>query len=224
MVGVILATLPLGLGIALNPIAIVASILVVRTVNARRNGLVFAIGWITGLALLVILPALFIRDHADALRNLGAHVPDLIWIALGVLLVIAAALSWRKRSRPGEQPSPSRWKDVIAGGSALRTLGLGVFLSTFSLKNLALLAAAVTVIGQAALGVVEVALAIAAFVAISSLGILMPPLVHSFGGAGAEARLEAWSEWLSRQMPTITAVVLAVLGMYLLGRGILDIV
>jgi len=223
LVGTILTTLPLGLGIALNPIAIVASILVVRTANARRNGLVFAIGWITGLALLVILPALFIRDHVDALRNLDAHIPDLVWIALGVLLVIAAALSWRKRSRPGEQPSPSRWKDVIAGGSTLRTLGLGLFLSTFSLKNLALLAAAVTVIGQATLGVVEVALAVAAFVAISSLGILMPPLVHSFGGTGAEARLEAWSEWLSPQMPAITAVVLAVLGMYLLGRGILDI-
>ena len=77
---------PLGLGIALNPIAIVVSILAVRTANARRNGLTFAIGWIAGLALLVVLPALFIRDHAGALRNLGADIPDLIWIALGVLL------------------------------------------------------------------------------------------------------------------------------------------
>ena len=164
----------------------------------------------------MVLPALFIRDHAGALRNLGADIPDLIWIALGVLLLAAAALSFRNRSRPGESPPPSRWKEVIDGGSALRTLGLGGFLSTISLKNLALLAAAVTVIGQAALGVIELALTIAAFVAISSLGILMPPLVHLFGGARAEARLDAWSEWLSRQMATITAVVLAVLGMYLL--------
>src|SRR3954447_17168225 len=50
-----------------------------------------------------------------------------------------------KTSRPAHH-HPSAGKTSLQG-RALRTLGLGVFLSTVSLKNLALLAAAVAVIG-----------------------------------------------------------------------------
>jgi hypothetical protein len=93
-----------------------------------------------------------------------------------------------------------------------------------SLRNLALLAAAGGVIGQANLAFLELALTIAVFLAISSLGILIPLLVRLFGGAGADARLEQWGDWLNRHMGTITAVVMALLGTYLLGKGIVGVI
>lgn len=55
MASAILGTIPLGLGIALNPIAIGAGILILRTARPRLNGILFAIAWILGLLLLVDL-------------------------------------------------------------------------------------------------------------------------------------------------------------------------
>src|SRR5687767_4174384 len=61
VVSAIVSTVPLGLGIALNPIAIVAGIFILRTTNARANGVAFAIGWLLGMALLAILPAWLVQ-------------------------------------------------------------------------------------------------------------------------------------------------------------------
>jgi hypothetical protein len=220
LVSAIVGAIPLELGIALNPIAIVAGILILRTGNARRNGMAFVVGWILGLVLLVVLPALLVQDLVGVLRDSSYELPAIIWLGLGALLLVAAAYSLRHRTLPGEQPAPPRWAGFLDRGGVFPPLGLGGFLATVSLRNLALLAAAVSVIGQATLSLPELAVTVAMFVAISSLGILIPLLVRMFGGEGADARLEQWSAWLTRHMGTMTAVVLALVGIYLLSRGI----
>ena len=220
MVGAVIGTLPLGLGIALNPIAIVAGILILRTTNARVNGIAYSIGWLLGLALLAILPAWLVQVGIGPRGGVASNLPPVIFLAVGVFLLVAAASAWRGRPLPGEEPKPQRWKRFLEEGSVLRALGLGGFLGTISLRNLALIAAAASVVGQAGLGLIEAALTAAAFLAVSSLGILIPLLVRVFGGAGADATLARWGDWMSHNMGTITAVVMAVLGIYLVGRGI----
>ncbi len=66
MGGVIGETLPLGLGIALNPIAIVVAILILGTVNTPKNGIAFAFGWISGLTILLVLTALIVQERSMA--------------------------------------------------------------------------------------------------------------------------------------------------------------
>ena len=61
MGGVIGETLPLGLGIALNPISIVVAILILGTVQTPKNGIAFAFGWITGLTVLLVLTSLLVQ-------------------------------------------------------------------------------------------------------------------------------------------------------------------
>jgi hypothetical protein len=216
----IVATIPLGLGIALNPIAVVAGILILRTTNPRGNGLAYVGGWLLGLALLVILTARLVQLQLGSRRGIP-DLPAVVWIALGAGLLIAAAWRlWRGRPLPGEEPEPPRWLRVVDRAGLGQSLGTGLFLSTVSLRNIALLAAAAAVIGQSGLGFVELGLTVAAFLAISSLGILIPVLVRLFGGADADATLARWSAWLNAHMGTIAAVVMAVLGLFLLGRGL----
>ena len=66
MGGVIGETLPLGLGIALNPIAIVVAILILGTVNTPKNGIAFAFGWISGLTILLVLTSLIVQARSAA--------------------------------------------------------------------------------------------------------------------------------------------------------------
>ncbi|MFN8593122.1 MAG: GAP family protein [Thermomicrobiales bacterium] len=220
MIGAIVATIPLGLGIALNPLAIVVSILILRATDSRRNGIAFAIGWVLGLALLVVLSTLIVQDQVVTRHRTPPTFIPWVWTALGGFMLLAAALAlWRGRQQ-GERAGPPRWLRAIDGGQAWHKMAIGLFLATFSLRNLALLAAAASVIGQAGLVKVEMAIVAAAFVAISSAGILIPLFVRLFGGESADAILQQWGDWLTTHMATLTAAVLAVLGLYLLSKGL----
>jgi hypothetical protein len=212
-------TLPLALGIALNPVAIGAGMLIFCRPDSRASGLAYAIGWIAGLTLLLVLSTWLSRYIFDALPQLPAELPWAIWIGLGGLFLAAAARVWRNR-RPRTPAAPARWMRFVDGNGKRGTLGLGLFLSMVSPRNLTLLAAAAGIFGPAELDLLALGLTVAAFVAISSIGILVPLLVDLFGGQGADATLERWGDWLTRNMGAITAVVLALVGFYLLGRGI----
>lgn len=44
------AVLPLGIGVALSPIPIIAMVLMLATPRGRANGSAFVVGWVLGLA------------------------------------------------------------------------------------------------------------------------------------------------------------------------------
>lgn len=219
----IVATVPLGVGIALNPIAIVISILVVSASNHRRNGVALVLGWVLGLGILVAAPALLIQLRFPIPNGAHASLQEnfaLFRAALGIMLLIAAALAFVKGPLPGDQPADPRWTRILEKGGAGRTFGLGIFLSTVNLRNLLLLAAAASVIGQANLGVPGALVTVAVFVALSTLGILAPLLAHLWGGAASEDWLNASANWLTRHMGMITGVIMALFGVLLLTEGL----
>lgn len=218
MSGVIGDTLPLGLGIALNPIAIVLGILILAKTRARGNGVAFTIGWVLGLTALLLLASLIVEDRARADPESTRAIVQFARIGLGIVLIVAAVRELRQRVRP-EEAAP-RWLRMVDRVGAGRSLALGLFLSVVSLKNLALAAAAATVIGQAGLGQRGVAIVVALFVAIGTLGILGPLLVHLFGGEKADDTLAAWRNWLEVHIGAITAVVMILLGAHLIGQGL----
>jgi hypothetical protein len=219
----ILGTLPLAVGIALNPIAIVVGILMLGTAYPRLNGLLFTLGWLLGLGLLVVLCGrLVVLQGGDS--DGGLHLPAIIWVAIGVLLLAAAAREMRGRPPPGEEPITPRWVRMIDTASGPRVFGIGFFLATVSARNLALVAAMAGAIGEAGLDSAEFVVTMAVFLVVSSIGILVPLLVRLLGGREADERLALWSAWLNLHVATITAGVLGVLGVYLLLRGLMQLV
>jgi hypothetical protein len=222
MIGTIGDTIWLGLGIALNPIAIVISILVANRDDPRRNGLALVLGWILGLAILVALPA-FLLHEQFALPHVKETLAGrfaLFQAVLGVLLLIAAAVAFARGPLPGDKAADPRWMRIVDSGGIGRMFGMGAFLSIINFRNLVLLAAAVSMIGQAALDDFGVLLAVILFVAIATLGVLLPLLIHLVGGKASEAWLRGWAAWLTRHMGLITGVIMALFGALLLTRGI----
>jgi hypothetical protein len=213
-------TLPLALGIALNPLAIVVAILILRRTDALARGIAFIAGWLLGLTLLLVLSTLAVQDLVSSLRQSRSELFAIVWIGLGILLLVAAVLAVRRRRLPGEQPESPRWTRIIDQGSILRMFGLGLFLATVSLRNLVLIAAAAGLLGQAQLALFEHVSVAAVFVGLSSLGVLVPLIMHVAGGARADAALTRGGDWLIAQMGSITAVVMVVLGIKFLLEGI----
>ncbi|ARU51582.1 threonine/homoserine/homoserine lactone efflux protein [Cellulosimicrobium cellulans] len=88
MGALVLDLLPLGLGIVVSPLAIMALVAVLLSRRAEANGVLFLVGWVVGLALVLALSFLVLR----ALEVHERHAPPL-WVP-AVRLVLGAVLLW----------------------------------------------------------------------------------------------------------------------------------
>lgn len=210
----------LGIGIALNPAALIAIILILTRTRQASTGVLFLAGWVTGLLLLVILPSLLIMEGLRRLMGASAWLPGWAWLLLGGALLAAAFLSLKDRARELDLSREPRWAGLIANGSGGRIFGFGATLSLASLRNVVLLAAAVALISNASLGPSGVLVAASIFLLASSLSVLAPLLVYLFGGAGASGTLEASGAWLQRNLVWVKIIVLAAVGAGMLLHGL----
>ena len=220
MNGALIDSFLLGIGIALNPAAVIAVILVLTRSQSVRSGAVFLAGWVTGLILLVILPSLVIMEALRRVLGVSAWLPAWAWLVMGGGLLVAAFLSLRDRA--GEVPSTSspRWQSLVDGDSQGRIFGLGATLSLASLRNVVLLATAVALISNADLALRGVLVAGALFLVASSLGVLAPLLVAILGGEHATSILEQGGSWLQRNLVWLKIIILAAVGAGMLLHGL----
>nr|WP_141014315.1 GAP family protein [Nocardioides sambongensis] len=102
--------LPAAFGVAISPIPIIATVLMLLSQRARRTAPAFAAGWILGiLAVLLVVLAIAGPDGVDTTS--GSDVAYWIKLVLGALFLVLAINTWRKRPRPGQPVEPrSGWR------------------------------------------------------------------------------------------------------------------
>ena len=139
--------LPLALAVCVNPLPIIAMVLVLLTPRGRINGACMLVGWLVGLAVLGVI-AIVLGNHTSLYGSDG-DAPLARWIQgiAGAGLVALAVQQWRARDRK-EQPS---WMASLADTSTLKTLGLGALLAAGNPKNLLLTLSAMAVVVEAGL-------------------------------------------------------------------------
>src|SRR5690349_8119414 len=105
--------LPLGVGVALSPVPIIAVVLMLGTPRARSNGPAFLLGWLLGLGLAGTI-VLVVSNGADASSDDGpASWVSVLRLVLGVLLLLLAVKQWRGRPRAGEAAALPKWMQTI---------------------------------------------------------------------------------------------------------------
>ncbi|MFI9724178.1 GAP family protein [Streptomyces sp. NPDC052396] len=212
--------LGLAAGVAVSPLPIVAIILILGTPHGRLNGLLFALGWVLGLAALgAIMLAVGGSGGASAHQHPARWVGALK-LALGALLALFGARQWRRRPADPAQAQLPKWMAAIDRFTPLKILGLGLLLSAANAKNAPLTIAAGASISSAGISVPQQIGALAAFVVIASLGVLAPLGVYLFLGDRAKNVLGGWRDWAARHNAAVMAVLFFVLGLKLLGDGI----
>lgn len=212
--------LPFAVGVAIVPVPIIAVILMLFSRRARVNGPLFVAGWIAGLtgAFAIVYALADAGDVADD----GTAADTAAWgrVALGALLVVMAARSWRKRPAPGVTPELPRWMvgvDTMAPG---RALGLGVLLSAANPKNLILVVGAAAGLAQLGPSTTEAVVALLVFVAIGSLGAGGPVAYFFAGGEKAARALDDLKAWLAVNSTAVMAVLFLVFGAVLIANGL----
>ncbi|MFB6958701.1 GAP family protein [Streptomyces sp. NPDC056309] len=212
--------LGLAAGVAVSPLPIVAIILILATPQGRLNGLLFALGWVLGLAALgAIMLAVGGTGGASTHKHPATWVGALK-LALGALLALFGARQWQRRPKDASQARLPKWMAAIDRFTPVKVLGLGLLLSAANLKNAPLTIAAGASISSAGLPVPQQIGTLAIFVAIASLGVLAPLAVYLVMGGRAKSILGNWRDLAAQHNVAVLAVLFFVLGLKLLGDGI----
>jgi hypothetical protein len=213
--------LPLAIGIAISPLAIVAVILILTTPRARTNGPAFLGGWLLGIAVVGGI-ALVVVDAAESADSSAPRtIVAVAKIALGVALLVLAWRRFRGRPRPGEDAPLPKWMAAFDRFTPARSLFLGALFGGLKPKNLILTATAAAGIAQSGLGGPQQVIVLLLLILGASIGIIAPVAVYFLMGEEKAARvLDSWKTWLQANNSTVMIVLFVVFGVVLLGKGI----
>lgn len=203
-------------GVAISPVPIIAVILMLFSRSATTNSLSFLIGWLVGLTGVSIVVLAIELEGSDGDADSGGVVR----IVIGALFLLLAVRQWRSRPHEGEDPEMPGWMSSIDEFTAPKAFGLAVLLSAVNPKNLGLTIAAAASIGAVGLDTGEEAVAVAAYVVLASITLIVPVVGYLAAQQRMAPVLDTMKAWLMANNATVMAVLFLVLGAKVLGDGI----
>lgn len=213
------AMLPAALAVALSPFPLIGIVLILSGAHGRRNGLMFAVGWVIGLAIAATL-VVVVFSGADDSDSTSSAIADWGRVLAGGALIVLGVRKWCKRPRKDEQAQPPRWMASLEDATTGRALLLGALLSGANPKNLVLTASAATSIVEAGAHDVALGVGVALFVLIASCTVLGAVGIHFAGGQRATEFLDGVRQFMVTNSTVITVIVLLLLGASVLGDGL----
>jgi threonine/homoserine/homoserine lactone efflux protein len=212
---------PAALGLLLvNPLPILAIILLLFSPRASVTAPAFVIGWIVGL--IVAMSVLLWAVQAEA-RLLSGREASLLGavlkIVLGAVLLLLAFRKWEGRPQDGEPGKLPGWVQSLEQASPPTTFGIGAAFSGLNPKNFAFTLATVLTIAEAGLLPREALVPGILYVVIGSLGVAAPVIWYLTSPESASATLTKWRDWLTANYAVMMSVILVLFGVTLLARG-----
>jgi len=217
---VIGALLPLAIGIAISPVPIIATILMLLSPRAGATSVGFMVGWVLGIIVSVL--AFFAIATAADLNSSGGPSQGASWtkVIVGALLILLGAKQWRSRPRPGETAALPSWMKAIDKINAAKALGLGFLLCALNPKNLGLSIAAGAVLAEADLSATDTTVAVIIFVVLASASVVIPVVGYALAKERMRKPLQELHGWLVQNNATVMTILLSVMGVVVLGQGI----
>jgi hypothetical protein len=207
--------LPYAVGVAISPVAIATTLLLLTARGALAKGLAFLMGWTIGVAL-PILAFVVIVSQTDISDS------DPIWIAvanllLGTAFLLGAVLLWTRRRTRGDVLAPRLAN--LNSVTISRSAGLGVVLSGANPKVIALSLGAALAVGESGADVLVTAEAVVAFVAIGATGVAAPLAVYVAARSRARSILDRVNGWLGRHEVEVLVALGVLFGTVFLVAG-----
>lgn len=209
--------LPIAVAVALSSVPITATIVILLSSNRGRSAVPFLIGWVLGIAILIIAFAL----GANALPESSAKHQDVIvgivQIVIGSALVIFAIIVWR-RARTKPTPALPRWLSAVGSMRPISSLGLG-FVLNLRPKGLLLSIAAGLALAEVPLIPSTAITVVVIYVLIAASTVAVPIIVTLAAPKKMEPRLVSARDWMGRNSVIVTTLIMIMIGVVIIGNG-----
>lgn len=219
---VIADVVPAALGMLLvNPLPILAIILLLFSPKASVTAPMFVLGWVVGL--IVAMSVLLWAAHVEVRLLSGREATVLgavLKIVLGATLLVLAFRKWEGRPQAGEPGKLPGWVESLEQASPPTAFGIGAAFSSLNPKNVAFTLATVLAIAEAGLTPRESLVPGFLYVLIGSLGVATPVIWYLTARESAAATLTTWRDWLTANYAVMMTVILVLFGVILLARGV----
>jgi hypothetical protein len=206
----------IGLAITLEPITIVAFIVILGASKGTRKGLAFILGWLACLVAVIAVVVLVTGGKPPQPRTVPSTAALVVKIVLGLVLIYFGLRQRRRMGRPRKQPT---WMASLDRLSPWAAAGLGVFLQPWTL-----VAAGAATVVQAKLFTAGDWLALVLFCLLATSRVLVMELYAVFAPEAAGARLGQVRAWIDTHRDQAIIVGSLVVGFWLVGNSIYLIV
>jgi threonine/homoserine/homoserine lactone efflux protein len=210
---------PLALGVAISPVPILAVITMVLATRARASSVGFVLGWVAGIALacsLCVLLSRAIEEH----RSVWSKAESLALLVLGILFLLLALSTFRRRPRDAEVPDLPRWLASVDRLNVGRAAGLGLLLVVVNPKNLVIFPAAGSAIATQQSSPAEQATAVLVFTCIAASTVALPVWAYAVAQPRVAVPLEGIRAWLIRHTALVIVALAFLIAAVLLTRGL----
>lgn len=212
------AIVPLALVIGLSPLPIMPIILILMGPRARASSTAYLLAWLAALLAFATL-AVVLADAPDPDPVDEAGV-GWVQVATGAVFIILGAVKWLRRPGPDDPPASPAWMSALDSYTPARAARLGAMLAVANPKNVLITLTAAVEIAVLAGSPGQQAIALLAFTAVGSLGVIAPVVAHRALGDRAATVLEGWRRWLEANGTMLVVGVLVVLGAFLMAKGL----
>jgi hypothetical protein len=211
------ALLPIAVAVAFSSVPITVTILILLSPNRNRAALPFLIGWVTGVAAVLILSALF----ASVLPAPPRRGPDALTAALmmviGAALIVLGVINLRRGSRSESSGVPG-WLSKVESFGALAAFAVAVLLD-FRPKGLLLGMAAGLAVHAASVKAGEAAVLVVIYTVIATSTVVIPIVASLLAPRQMEPKLLAARDWMTHNGRLLTSLMMFVIGVVILGYG-----
>ena len=212
--------LPLAVGVAVSPTAVIAVILMLFAPKARATSLGFMLGWVFGVLVVVVASLALAAEVETDMSSEPTAVVSWIKILIGIAALVIAAMQWRVSLKESGAPAMPKWMRSIDTINLPAATGLGFALAAVNPTNLALCAAAGVTISGGSLSDGGDAVAVSAFAVIACTSVVIPVAAYGIAADRLRGPLDSFKRWLERHNAAVTAMLMLVIGTVLVGKGL----
>lgn len=204
------------IGIALNPPAVIAAIVLLSA--SRGRAVAFSAGWFLGI--FASGAAVMVAGDLSHVFEGTSLVAVLVKLVVGGALVVLAYKKWQShKAAAGEKEMPG-WMRTVSDLSAPRAFGAAAAFAAFNPKTLALTIAGVSALLEAPIDLSVQWGLFALFAVLASASVTVPVAFAVLAPRRSADALTAGREWLVDNSSAVAAGVLAVLGAMVLRSGV----
>lgn len=207
-----------GAAVALSPIPPIAVILLLRSSSGRGAGTAFLAARLLALSLIagvVAFGAELLPESGD-----GSPVTAVLRTGLGVGLIVLAVVKWRSRPTEGEAGALPRWMASLSASTVAGAARSGILLSAANPKELAFGVGAGLTIASADLGTGGIVVASVGYAVLACLVLIVAVVGCWLAEDRMGGALDAVRAWLVQNYAVVVAIVLALIGVVLIGESL----